>query len=82
MLISIFFKLLFSYLSIGLNDIGIKLFAGGVHDMESIGWVNMLLFFGLISCCVMLIIADYRDKMFSICVKILGDVSIDDQYLS
>lgn len=69
---NIFVKIFLSYLFIGLNDINIKLFAGGLHDMEGIGWIHMLLFIGLIPCFIMLLIAVYQDKVFNIWIKILG----------
>ncbi len=33
---------------IGLHDIGIKLFSGGRHDLEGLGWVHLMLFIGLV----------------------------------
>ena len=69
---SILAKSILSYLFIGLNDIGIKLFAGGRHDMEGIGWIHMLLFIGLVPCFIMLLIGVFRDKGSAIEIKILS----------
>ncbi|MBD1393708.1 hypothetical protein [Mucilaginibacter glaciei] len=35
---------------IAINDIGIKLYSGGIHDSEGLVWINMLLFVGLVPC--------------------------------
>jgi hypothetical protein len=37
-----------SYLFIAINDISIKLYSGGSHDSEGLGWVHLLLFIGLV----------------------------------
>ncbi len=37
-----------TYLFVALNDISIKLYSGGSHDQEGLGWVHALLFIGLI----------------------------------
>jgi len=59
---SILIKSLLAYLFIGLNDIGIKLFAGGIHDPQGLGWIHMLLFVGLVPCFIMLVIGVLGDK--------------------
>jgi len=69
---SILIKSVLSYLFIGLNDIGIKLFAGGLHDKEGIGWIHTLLFIGLIPCFVMLLIGIFRDKNSTTWIKALS----------
>ncbi|WP_158797335.1 hypothetical protein [Pedobacter sp. L105] len=69
---NIFAKLFLSYLFIGLNDIGTKLYAGGIHDMEGIGWIHTLLFIGLIPCFIMILIGVYQDKMSVAWVKIVS----------
>jgi len=61
-----------SYLFIGLNDIGIKLFAGGRHDSEGLGWIHMLLFIGLVPCFIILIIGVLRDGRSAVISKILS----------
>jgi hypothetical protein len=65
-------KSVLSYLYIGLNDIGIKLFSGGKHDMEGVGWIHMMLYIGLVPCFIMLSIGIFRDKDSSIRLKILS----------
>ncbi|KIO74562.1 hypothetical protein TH53_25735 [Pedobacter lusitanus] len=57
---------------IGLNDIGIKLFSGGRHDMEGVGWIHTMLFIGLVPCFIMLLIGVFRDKDSSIWLKVLS----------
>ncbi|MGY4538149.1 glucan phosphoethanolaminetransferase (alkaline phosphatase superfamily) [Mucilaginibacter sp. UYNi724] len=69
---SIFVKSLFAYLFIGLNDIGFKLFAGGIHDTEGLGWVHLLLFVGLVPCFIMLVIGALRDTKSTNWVKIIS----------
>lgn len=69
---SILVKSIVSYLFIGLNDIGIKLFAGGRHDLEGIGWIHMLLFIGLVPCFIMLLVGVLHDKRASIWVKVFS----------
>ncbi|MCO5937018.1 hypothetical protein NAF17_15850 [Mucilaginibacter sp. RB4R14] len=44
------------YLLIALNDIGIKLYGGGIHDWEGLGWIHMMLFIGLLPCFILLAI--------------------------
>ena len=65
-------KSVLSYLYIGLNDIGIKFFSGGRHDMEGLGWIHMLLFIGLVPCFIILLIGVFRDMDSSIRLKILS----------
>lgn len=65
-------KSLLCYFFIGLNDIGIKLFAGGRHDMEGIGWIHMLLFIGLVPCLIMLVIGVFRDAKVATWLKFLS----------
>lgn len=71
---NIFEKSIISYLCIGLNDLGIKLFAGGIHDLEGIGWIHMSLFIGLIPCTIVLLFGVVRDKNANIWLKILSIV--------
>jgi hypothetical protein len=65
-------KSVLSYLCIGLNDIGIKLFSGGRHDLEGLGWIHMMLFIGLVPCFMMLLISIFRDKSSSVWLKALS----------
>ena len=68
----IIIKSFLSYLYIGLNDIGIKLFAGGIHDSEGTGWLHLLLFIGLIPCLIMLIISMFKDESSNVWIKLLS----------
>lgn len=68
---TVFFKSILSYLCIGLNDVGIKIFAG-IHDNEGIGLIHILLFIGLLPCLLMLLINAFRDKRSVIGIKILS----------
>ena len=63
-----------SYLCIAFNDVGTKLFAGGRHDMESIGWIHMMLFIGLVPCFIMLITGALRDDKSSVWTRILSSL--------
>ncbi|SHN28428.1 hypothetical protein [Mucilaginibacter sp. OK098] len=67
-------KSVLSYLCIGLNDVGIKLFAGGVHDFEGMGFVHLLLFIGLAPCLVMLLMAVKSDEHSNKWIKVLSIV--------
>ncbi|PAW92502.1 hypothetical protein CKK33_02910 [Mucilaginibacter sp. MD40] len=49
-------KVLLSYLFFAFTDIGIKLFGGGIHDSEGLGFVNVLSLTGLILATIILII--------------------------
>lgn len=44
------------YLLLAINDIGIKLYVGGIHDFEGMGWINMMLFLGLVPATLLLAI--------------------------
>lgn len=46
--IKIFFLSVLTYLFVALNDISIKLYSGGSHDNEGLGWIHLLLFVGLV----------------------------------
>jgi hypothetical protein len=72
---NVLLKSILCYLFIGLNDIGIKLFAGGRHDMEGIGWVYLLLFIGLVPCSTMLVMAVIRDKRSATWLKLMSVIS-------
>jgi hypothetical protein len=69
---SIVAKSVLSYLFIGLNDIGIKLFSGGRHDMARNGWIHMMLFIGVGLCLVILLIGVFNDKKSNFYIKILS----------
>lgn len=45
-----------------LHDIGIKLYSGGRHDHEGLGWVHLMLFVGLIPAFGILIVGIFKTK--------------------
>ena len=47
---------------IGMHDIGIKLYSGGSHDYEGLGWIHGLLFIGLIPAYGILIYGIFKTK--------------------
>lgn len=69
---SIYLKSFFCYFFIGLNDIGIKLFAGGRHDLEGIGWIHTLFFVGLIPGFIILVAGVFRHKKSSVVIKVIS----------
>lgn len=46
--IRVIFISILNFLFVALNDISIKLYSGGTHDNEGLGWVHLLLFVGLV----------------------------------
>ena len=46
--IRVIFISILTFLFVALNDICIKLYSGGTHDNEGLGWVHLLLFVGLV----------------------------------
>ncbi|MEN0056424.1 MAG: hypothetical protein AAGC65_22280 [Mucilaginibacter sp.] len=73
--LQIFIKSVFCYLCIGLNDIGVKLFAGGIHDWEGQGFITLFLFIGFFSCAIMLLVAVYREQGAGKWVKTISIVA-------
>lgn len=67
-----FIRIFIAYLVIGLNDIGIRLYAGGIHDSEGQGWIYAMSFIGLIPSLIMILIAVFRDKGSNIRTKLLS----------
>jgi hypothetical protein len=65
-------KSILCYLYIGLNDIGIKLFAGGINDSEGTGWVHLMLFIGLVPSLIMLLIGVFQDKRSTISTNVIS----------
>lgn len=47
---------------ISLNDLGIKLFGGGIHDVEGLGFIHLFLFAGLIPCFIILALSTFKNK--------------------
>jgi len=70
--LTIFQQILLVYGFIALNDIGTKLFAGGIHDWQGLGWIHAMLFASLIPCFIMLVIGAFRDKTTSVNMKVLS----------
>jgi hypothetical protein len=69
---NIWAKSAIAYLFIGLNDIGLKLFAGGIHDNEGAGWINMLLMAGLVFSVIILVQNAIKDNASGNWAKILS----------
>ena len=69
---NILVKSLLAYLFIGLNDIGIKLFAGGMHDMEGVGWINMMFLIGSAISFIILLIGILKDRNSTNGIKALS----------
>ncbi|MEO6851084.1 MAG: hypothetical protein ABI166_10655 [Mucilaginibacter sp.] len=69
---NIWLRIVFIYVLIGINDIGIKLYGGGVHDFEGQGFVAMFLMIGLIPAFLIISITVFVDKGLSILTKILS----------
>jgi hypothetical protein len=67
--LSIIIKTICIFACIGLNDVFIKLYSGGTHDREGLGWIHALTLIGLIPTFAILIKATFDDKA-SIRVKI------------
>jgi len=55
-------KSLLTFLFVALNDISIKLYGGGIHDREGLGWVGLFLFIGLVPTFILLLVSIIRDK--------------------
>jgi hypothetical protein len=55
-------RAIISYLLIAVNDIGIKLYGGGIHDAEGQGWIYMLLLVGLVPCVIILFISGFKNQ--------------------
>jgi hypothetical protein len=68
--LTLFRKSVICYLFIGLNDIGIKQWAGGIHDAEGLGWIHMMLFIGLVPAFAILLIGVIKDQATSLRSKI------------
>lgn len=55
----------FVFMLIAINDSGIKLYGGGIHDSEGQGFVNLLFFICFISGLIMLLVAFFKNKQLS-----------------
>ena len=55
-----------------LHDIGLKLYSGGTHDREGLGWLHLLLFIGLVPTYILTIVGIFRNKQAQLTEKILS----------
>jgi len=60
--INVIWVSILTFLLVALNDILIKLYSGGLHDNEGLGWIHMLLFIGLVPTFVILLTSIFRRK--------------------
>jgi hypothetical protein len=70
--IKIIFISALTYLYVALNDISIKLYSGGSHDQEGLGWVHALLFLGLIPTFGILVTTIFRNKQETLTNKLIA----------
>jgi hypothetical protein len=61
-----------TFLFVALNDISIKLYSGGSHDSEGLGWIHMLLFIGLLPTFGILLAAIFNSKEVTFTNKIIA----------
>ena len=67
---NIYFRAILTAVLIAINDIGIKLYAGGIHDAEGQGVTNVLLLAGVVPCFLILIFCVIKTKDVSVFNKI------------
>jgi hypothetical protein len=70
--IRVIFISILTFLFVALNDIAIKLYAGGKHDNEGLDWIHLFLFFGLIPTFVFLSIAVFKRKSEKLAIKLMA----------
>tara|TARA_R110000850_G_scaffold24595_2_gene71856 strand:- start:1015 stop:1446 length:432 start_codon:yes stop_codon:yes gene_type:complete len=58
--------------AISFHDILIKLFSGGYHDRQGLGWIHMLLFIGLVPAFIILLIGVFKAKNESTINKVVA----------
>jgi len=63
-----------TYLFVALNDISIKLYSGGSHDSEGLGWIHLLLFVGLLPTFGILLVTIFKNKEETLTNKIIAVV--------
>lgn len=63
---------LLTYLFVALNDILIKLYSGGFHDGQGLGWILILLFVGLLPTTAILLAAIFKSKEDTLINKIMA----------
>jgi hypothetical protein len=61
-----------TFLFVALNDISIKLYSGGGHDNEGLGWVHLLLFVGLVPTFGILLTSIFKRKDEKLTSKIIS----------
>jgi len=61
-----------TYLFVAFNDILIKLYSGGSHDSEGLGWIQMMFFIGLLPTFGILLSTIFRNKEETISPKIIA----------
>jgi hypothetical protein len=59
---NIWLRIVLTYAFIGINDVGIKLYGGGIHDVEGQGFVLLFLMMGLIPAFIIVVITVINDK--------------------
>ncbi|MCX2743343.1 hypothetical protein OO013_05670 [Mangrovivirga sp. M17] len=57
-----------------IHDIGLKLYAGGTHDRQGLGWIHLMLIIGLIPSYILLIGGVIRNKKAPLAEKIISIV--------
>jgi hypothetical protein len=67
-------KSLLTFLFIAINDISIKLYAGGIHDREGLDWVDLFLLIGLVPAFILLLVSIIRDKKSTLINKLAAIV--------
>ncbi len=55
-----------------LHDIGLKLYSGGTHDSEGLGWLHLMLFIGLVPSYILTIVGIFQNKKADKTEKILS----------
>lgn len=70
----VIFVSILTFLFVALNDISIKLYSGGSHDNEGLGWIYLLLFVGLVPTFGILLTAILKRKDVKYTSKILATI--------
>lgn len=69
--LKIYFKLLITAILFLMLDIGIKLYAGGTHDLEGLEWMYFFYLFGLIFCLPIILYKIFKNAEINTTTKIL-----------